>query len=168
MAHRKRPGTSGGNGMPAPGPAPCPAPHPAESCDLKALPARQRPLRYHKEPHDQKPLPHSCKAQYPSSKTQGSRHSRPEEDAGAGVEVKRYDNHEADSQPENERPATPSTPEHRHDHDEHQPDFHGEADSLDDDSSSDYINNTSDDEEDYDDGEFDINYLTKITLHVLV
>ncbi|XP_013881812.1 amyloid beta A4 precursor protein-binding family A member 2 isoform X2 [Austrofundulus limnaeus] len=152
MAHRKRPGTSGGIGMSAPGPAPCPAPHPAESCDLKALPARQRPLRYHKEPHDQKPLPRSCKAQYPSSKTTDSCHSHPEEDAAAAVEVKRYSNHEADPQPENQRPATPSTPEHNHVHDEHQADFHGEADSLDDDSSSDYINNTSEDEEDYDDG----------------
>ncbi|XP_017259966.1 amyloid-beta A4 precursor protein-binding family A member 2 isoform X2 [Kryptolebias marmoratus] len=153
MAHRKRPGSSGGNSLPAPGPTPCPTRHPAEFCDLKALPARQRPLRYHKEPHDQKPLPQSCKAQYPSSKSQDLRHSHPEEDAGAGVEVKRYSNHDADSQPENQRPATPSTPEHIHDHDEHnQADYHGEADSLDDDSSSDYINNTSDDEEDYDDG----------------
>ncbi|XP_037545370.1 amyloid-beta A4 precursor protein-binding family A member 2 [Nematolebias whitei] len=149
MAHRKRPGTSGGNGISAPGPAPCPALHPAESCDLTALPTRQRPLRYHKE----LPPPHSCKAQYPSSKSQGVRHSHVEEDAAAGVEVKRHSGPDADSQAESQRPATPSTPEHNHDPDEHnQTDFHGEADSLDDDSSSDYINNSSDDEEDYDDG----------------
>uniref|UniRef100_A0A8C4HLJ5 Amyloid beta (A4) precursor protein-binding, family A, member 2b n=1 Tax=Dicentrarchus labrax TaxID=13489 RepID=A0A8C4HLJ5_DICLA len=59
MAHRKRPGTSGGNSMAAPGPASCPTPHPTESCDLKALPARQRPVRYPKESHDPKPLPRS-------------------------------------------------------------------------------------------------------------
>lgn len=143
--------------MPAAGPAPCPAPHPAESCDLKALPTRQRPLRYHKEP----PLHHSCKAQYPSSKSQDVHHSHPEEDAGAGVEVKRYN--DADSQPENQHPATASTPEPNHDQNEHNPaDFHGEADSLDEDSSSDYINNTSDDEEDYDDGECDIDHLAQM------
>lgn len=77
-------------------------------------------------------------------------HSHPEADADAEVEVKLYTN-QADAELEDQRPATPSTPEHeQNDHD--QADFHGGADSLDDDSSSDYINNTSDDEEDYDDG----------------
>ena len=80
-----------------------------------------------------------------------------EEDADAKVDVQRYSNQDVDPEVENQRPATPSTPEHNCDHDDHhQADFHGGADSLDDDSSSDYINNTSDDEEDYDDGEFDI------------
>uniref|UniRef100_A0A669DT02 Amyloid beta protein binding family A member 2 n=1 Tax=Oreochromis niloticus TaxID=8128 RepID=A0A669DT02_ORENI len=59
MAQRKRPGTSGGNSMAAPGPASCPTAHATESCDLKALPARQRPHRYPKESHEPKPLPHS-------------------------------------------------------------------------------------------------------------
>ncbi|XP_069030618.1 amyloid-beta A4 precursor protein-binding family A member 2 isoform X2 [Embiotoca jacksoni] len=152
MAQRKRPGPSGGNSMAAPGPTPCPTPHPTESCDLKALPARPRPLRYPKEPRDPKPLPHSCKAQCTSPKPQDVAHNNPEADANAEVEVKRYSN-QADAQLEDQRPATPSTPEHNHDQDNHdQADFHGGADSLDDDSSSDYINNTSDDEEDYDDG----------------
>ncbi|XP_078031388.1 amyloid-beta A4 precursor protein-binding family A member 2 isoform X1 [Epinephelus lanceolatus] len=152
MAHRKRPGTSGGNSMAAPGPAPCPTPHPTESCDLKALPPRQRPVRYPKEPHDLKPLPRSCKAQYSSRKPQDISHSHPEVDVDAEVEVKRYSN-QAEPELEDQRPATPSTPEHEHDQDDHdRADFHGGADSLDDDSSSDYINNTSDDEEDYDDG----------------
>uniref|UniRef100_A0AAX7T392 Amyloid beta (A4) precursor protein-binding, family A, member 2b n=1 Tax=Astatotilapia calliptera TaxID=8154 RepID=A0AAX7T392_ASTCA len=62
------------------------------------------------------------------------------------------DNHEPDAELQDQRPATPSTPEHNHDRDDpNQGDFHGGADSLDDDSSSDYINNTSDDD-DYDDG----------------
>ncbi|XP_073319831.1 amyloid-beta A4 precursor protein-binding family A member 2 [Pagrus major] len=151
MAHRKRPGTSGGNSMAAPGPASCPNPHPPESCDLKVLPPRQRPVRYPKESsHEPKPRPHSCKAQYSSSKSQDVSHSHPEVDANAEVEVKLYSN-QADAELEDQRPATPSTPEHeQNDHD--RADFHGGADSLDDDSSSDYINNTSDDEEDYDDG----------------
>ncbi|XP_072236775.1 amyloid-beta A4 precursor protein-binding family A member 2 isoform X1 [Leuresthes tenuis] len=153
MAQRRRPGTSGGNGMAAPGPASCPTPHPAESCDLKPIPARQRPLRYHKEPHDPNTLPHSCKAQYSSSKSHEVGHSHVEEDAGAEVDVQQYSNQDVDPELENQRPATPSTPEHNCDRDDHhQADFHGGADSLDDDSSSDYINNTSDDEEDYDDG----------------
>uniref|UniRef100_A0A3P8T8I9 Amyloid beta protein binding family A member 2 n=1 Tax=Amphiprion percula TaxID=161767 RepID=A0A3P8T8I9_AMPPE len=144
--------------MAAPGPASCPTPHPTESCDLKALPARQRPLRYPKESHDSKP--HSCKPQYSSPKNQDVGRNRhpdhhPEADVDAEVGVKRY-NSQADAELEDQRPATPSTPEHNHDQDDHddhdQPDFHGGADSLDDDSSSDYINNTSDEEEDYDDG----------------
>ncbi|GLD71840.1 amyloid beta A4 precursor protein-binding family A member 2 [Lates japonicus] len=152
MAHRKRPGTSGGNSMAAPGPVSCPTPHPTEPCDLKALPPRQRPVRYPKESHDPKPLPRSCKAQYSSPKSQDVGRNCPDVDAEAEVEVKRYSS-QADAQLEDQRPETPSTPEHEHDRDDHdQADFHGGADSLDDDSSSDYINNTSDDEEDYDDG----------------
>ncbi|XP_044206678.1 amyloid-beta A4 precursor protein-binding family A member 2 isoform X1 [Thunnus albacares] len=152
MAHRKRPGTSGGNNMAAPVPASCPAPHPTESCDLKALRPRQRPVRYPKQSHDPKLLPRSCKAQYSSPKCQDVGHNHPEVDVDAEVEVKRYTN-QADAELEDQRPATPSTPEHDCNQDDHdQADFHGGADSLDDDSSSDYINNTSEDEEDYDDG----------------
>lgn len=69
--------------------------------------------------------------------------------------MKLYTN-QADAELEDQRPATPSTPEHEQ-NDHNRADFHGGADSLDDDSSSDYINNTSDDEEDYDDGEYDVN-----------
>ncbi|XP_031701915.1 amyloid-beta A4 precursor protein-binding family A member 2 [Anarrhichthys ocellatus] len=152
MAHRKRPGTSGGNIMAAPGPASCPTPHPTESCDRKALPPRQRPVRYPKESHEPKPLPRSCKAQYSSPKSQDLSHKHPEVDVPADVEVKRYST-QADAEQQDQRPATPSTPEHKHDQDYHgRADFHGGADSLDDDSSSDYNNNTSDEEEDYDDG----------------
>ncbi|KAG7244343.1 hypothetical protein INR49_004043 [Caranx melampygus] len=153
MAHRKRPGTSGGNSMAAPGPVSCPTPHPTEPCDLKALPPRQRPVRYPKESRDPKPLPRTCKAQYSSPKSQDIGRNHPDVDVDTEVEVKHYSN-QADAEVENQRPATPSTPEHEPcDHDDHdQADFHGGADSLDDDSSSDYINNTSDDEEDYDDG----------------
>ncbi|KAK9542831.1 hypothetical protein VZT92_000659 [Zoarces viviparus] len=152
MAHRKRPGTSGGNIMAAPGPASCPTPHPTESCDRKALPPRQRPVRYPKESHEPKPLPRSCKAQYSSPKSQDLSHKHPEVDVPADVEVKRYST-QADAEQQGQRPATPSTPEHKHDKDYHgRAVFHGGADSLDDDSSSDYNNNTSDEEEDYDDG----------------
>ncbi|XP_070686652.1 amyloid-beta A4 precursor protein-binding family A member 2 [Pempheris klunzingeri] len=152
MAHRKRPGTSGGNSMAAPGPASCASPHSTESCDLKAIPPRQRPVRYPKQSHDPKPLPRSCKAQYSSPKPQDVSHNHPEVDVDAEVEVKLYSN-QVNAEVEDQRPATPSTPEHEHEqHDHDRADFHGGADSLDDDSSSDYINNTSDDEEDYDDG----------------
>ncbi|XP_034073316.1 amyloid-beta A4 precursor protein-binding family A member 2 isoform X1 [Gymnodraco acuticeps] len=148
MAHRKRPGTSVVNGMAAPGPASCPTPRPTESCDLKVIPPRQRPVRYPKEPRDQKPLPRSCKAQYSPPKSPDVGRTHPEVEENAEVEVKLYSN-PVDAELENKRPATPSTPEREPD--VHvRADFHGGADSLDDDSSSDYINNTSD--EDYNDG----------------
>uniref|UniRef100_A0A3Q3X3X2 Uncharacterized protein n=1 Tax=Mola mola TaxID=94237 RepID=A0A3Q3X3X2_MOLML len=138
--------------MAAPGPASCPAPHPTESCDLKALPPRQRPLRYIKDSHDPNSLPRTCKAQYSSPNSQEVSRSHSEVDVGAETEVKRYST-QANAELEDQRPATPSTPEHKREQDVHDgADFHGGADSLDDDSSSDYINNTSDDEEDYDDG----------------
>lgn len=156
MAHRKRPGTSGGNSIAAPGPASCPTPHPTESCDLKTIPTRQRPVRYPKGSHDPKPLSRSCKAQYSSPKSQEVSRNHSEVDVDAETEVKRYSS-EADEELEDQRPATPSTPEHEQDRDDHDgADFHGGVDSLDDDSSSDYINNTSDDEEDYDDGEHNV------------
>lgn len=144
--------------MAAPGPASCPTPHPTESCDLKALPSRQRPVRYPKESHEPKPLPRSCKAQYSSPKSQNVGRNHPEVDVDTKVEVKRYSN-QADAELEDQRVATPSTPENEHDQDDHdQANFHGGADSLDDDSSSDYINNTSDDDEDYGDGECHLSY----------
>lgn len=155
--------------MAAPGPASCPTPHPTESCDLKALPPRRRPVRYPKESHDLKPHPRSCKAQYSSPKSQEGRRNHPEVGVGAETEAKRYSN-QANAELEVQRPATPSTPEHEQDQGDHDgADFHGGADSLDDDSSSDYINNTSDDEEDYDDGEYNVNlvddkYLIIITI----
>ncbi|XP_058486083.1 amyloid-beta A4 precursor protein-binding family A member 2 isoform X2 [Solea solea] len=160
MAHRKRPGTSGGNSMAAPGPVSCPTTHPTEPCDLKPLPPRQRPVRYPKEPHDLKPHPRTCKAQYSSTKSQDVGHSHSDVEITTDVDVKRCGNqadaelpgqrcgNQADAELPGQRPATPSTPEHKCEQDH----FHGGADSLDDDSSSDYINNTSDDEEDYDDG----------------
>nr|XP_019935755.1 PREDICTED: amyloid beta A4 precursor protein-binding family A member 2-like isoform X1 [Paralichthys olivaceus] len=160
MAHRKRPGTSGGSIMAAPGPVSCPAPRPTEPCDLKPLPPRQRPVRYPKVRRDPKPLPRSCKAQYSSAESQGvgRSHSVVDVDVDAEVEVKPYSS-QPDAEREDQRPVTHSTPEHEHEHEHeckqdnhHHADFHGGADSLDDDSSSDYINNTSDDEEDYDDG----------------
>ncbi|XP_067352450.1 amyloid-beta A4 precursor protein-binding family A member 2 isoform X2 [Channa argus] len=147
MAHRKRPGTSGGNSMASPGHPSCPTAHSTESCDLKAPPPRQRPVRYPKGSNDTKPLSHPCKAQYSSPKSQDVGHNHPDVDLDAEVDVKRYSN-QAEAELEDQRTATPSTPEHDRD----QVDGHGGADSLDDDCSSDYINNTSDEEEDYDDG----------------
>ncbi|XP_028999901.1 amyloid-beta A4 precursor protein-binding family A member 2 [Betta splendens] len=152
MAHRKRPGNSGGNIMAAPGPASCPTPHPAESCDLKALPARQRPVHYPKESHVAKPPPRSCKTQYSSPKSKHVGRNLPEVEVDTKVDVKQYSN-QVDAELEDQRAATPSTPEHEHNKEDHeQGNFHGGADSLDDDSSSDYINNSSDDDEDYGDG----------------
>lgn len=145
--------------MAAPGPASCPAPHPTESCDLKALPPRQRPLRYIKDSHDPNSLPRSCKAQYSSPNSQEVSRSHSEVDVGAETEVKRYST-QANVELEDQRPATPSTPEHKREQDVHDgADFHGGVDSLDDDSSSDYINNTSDDEQDYDDGKYNVKCL---------
>lgn len=153
MAHRKRPGTSGGDSMAAPGSVSCPSPHPTESCDLKALPRRQRSVRYPKQSHDLKAFSRSFKAQYsPKSQKVSCNHS--EVIIDAETEVK-WHSSKADTEPEGQQLATPSTPEHEHYQDDHEgADYQGGADSLDDDSSSDYINNTSDDEEDYDDGEY--------------
>lgn len=152
MAHRKRPGASGGTSLATPGPVPCPSTRPTEPHDLKSLPARQRPVRYPKEPRNLKhhPPPRSCKPQYSSTDSQDEGHNHPDVHVDTDVEVNRYNHQsaEAEAELEDRRPPTPPTPEHVHE----QVDFHGADDSLDDDSSSDYINNTSDDE-DYDDGE---------------
>ncbi|XP_068610644.1 amyloid-beta A4 precursor protein-binding family A member 2 [Brachionichthys hirsutus] len=147
MAHRKRPGAGGGNGMAAPGPASCPTSHPTESCNLKALPPRRQPVRYPKESRDQRPLPQPGKPQYSSPKPQEASPDHPDAGVDAETEAKQY-RQEAEAQQDDHRPATPPTPDHA----PNRVDFHSGADSLDEDSSSDYINNTSDDEEDYDDG----------------
>nr|XP_057934732.1 amyloid-beta A4 precursor protein-binding family A member 2 isoform X2 [Doryrhamphus excisus] len=146
MAQRKRPGTSGVNNMAPPPPTSCPTPHRPESRESKTLPARQRPTRYPKESHAPKPLPRTCKSQYSTVR------SCPEEDTDADVELKRYSDG-PDAELQDQRPPTPSTPELEPEQ-EHQNrvDVRDGGDSLDDDSSSDYINNTSEDEEDYDDG----------------
>ncbi|XP_049573864.1 amyloid-beta A4 precursor protein-binding family A member 2 isoform X2 [Syngnathus scovelli] len=150
MSQRKRPGA---HCVVPPVSSSCPSAHPTESNDLKAVHPRQRPTRYPKESRAPKPLPRTCKAQYSSHKCEDEvPNSCPEVDADADVELKRYGN-QADVEIVAQRPATPSAPDHKHEQDNHsQADFHDGADSLDDDSCSDYINNTSEDEEDYDDG----------------
>ncbi|XP_033841339.1 amyloid-beta A4 precursor protein-binding family A member 2 isoform X2 [Periophthalmus magnuspinnatus] len=169
MSHRKRPGSSGGTSVTAPPPAPapvsCPEAHPPEALDLRAPAPRQRSVRYPKDPHhhhhhpphprDPKPLPRSCKAQYTPPKAQEVIHPSPppdEVEIEPSVEESRYSN---PVEPEEEhRPITPPTPEpepEEHRHIDHHPDYNHGADSLDDDSSSEYMNNTSEDE-DYDDG----------------
>uniref|UniRef100_A0A674PN96 Amyloid beta protein binding family A member 2 n=1 Tax=Takifugu rubripes TaxID=31033 RepID=A0A674PN96_TAKRU len=128
-----------------------PTPHPTESCERKALASRHRPVRYPKETRDPKALPPTCKVQYVPPKSQKESRDPPEVEAEE-ADVKHHSS-QVQTEPEHQRPATPSTPEHERGRDDRErAEFHGGADSLDDDSSSDYINNTSDDEEDYDDG----------------
>ncbi|XP_077568989.1 amyloid-beta A4 precursor protein-binding family A member 2 isoform X1 [Stigmatopora nigra] len=146
MAQRKR---TGNPSMVAPVATSCPTAHHTETCDLKAIHPRQRPVRYPKESHVPKLLPGTCKGHYSSHVDEVS--SCPEVDADGDVELKRYNN-QPDVELKEQRPATPSTPEHDEQVNHNQEDFHDGADSLDDDSCSDYINNTSEDEEDYDDG----------------
>ncbi|KAJ7986024.1 hypothetical protein DPEC_G00346530 [Dallia pectoralis] len=138
MAYRKRPGTSGCSVVEPPAPAPCSAPYPPEQHD-------QEEVLEEGEEEDV----HYCSQQ--------------------GVEPELTDS----------RPATPATPEHDpqhdtglvhlhcndhddrshsdchsdhgHDHEAYRGHHHDHADSLDGDSSSDYVNNTSEDE-DYDEG----------------
>lgn len=139
-----------------------PTPHPAESCERKAPPPRPRPVRYPKETRDPKALPHTCKVRYASPKSPKESRDPPDVDADADAEAEaeaeaevKHHRSRAQMEPEHQRPATPSTPEHqRHQDACERPEFHGGADSLDDDSSSDYINNTSDEEEDFDDGKY--------------
>ncbi|KAM9817089.1 amyloid-beta A4 precursor protein-binding family A member 2 isoform 2-T2 [Neosynchiropus ocellatus] len=154
MAHRKRPGSLGGNSMAASVSTSCPAPHPTESCDVQALPPRRPPVRYPKVSHDPKQPPRSCKPQYQATKFQEVVRKRPEVEAEAEDDLRRYGNKTKENA-ELLRPKTQPVLENEqvHDLDDHQPpDFNDGTDSLDDDSSSDYINNSSDDEEDYDDG----------------
>ncbi|KAG9352180.1 hypothetical protein JZ751_020593 [Albula glossodonta] len=100
MAHRKRPGTSGG--MSEHRARPGPPPFPVEECDL--APQGERPYRTSNEPDSK-----------------------------------------------DSRPATPVTPDHAHTDCHAHPDCRAHLDSVDGDSSSDYVNNTSE-EEDYDEG----------------
>ncbi|KAI1889629.1 hypothetical protein AGOR_G00164920 [Albula goreensis] len=100
MAHRKRPGTSGG--MSEHRARPGPPPFPVEECDL--APQGERPYRAPNEPDSK-----------------------------------------------DSRPATPVTPDHAHTDCHAHPDCRAHLDSVDGDSSSDYVNNTSE-EEDYDEG----------------
>ncbi|GLD47428.1 amyloid beta A4 precursor protein-binding family A member 2-like isoform X1, partial [Lates japonicus] len=115
---------------------------------LKALPKQQSATP--KRSHDPKPLPRSCRPGYWSLKAWAAQLSR----CGRGQRLV-AGRSQADAQLEDQRHKTPSTPEPRttaemtHD----QADFPRWSRRLDDDSGSDYINSTSDDEEDYDDGE---------------
>ncbi len=93
------------------------------------------------EPHA--PAPRSCQAPYPEPE-----HPEEECEERRDPKVSQHSYHnqeEADST--DSRPATPTTPDHTH------RDYQSHPDSLDGDSSSDYINNTSDEEEDdFDEG----------------
>ncbi|KAK1802287.1 hypothetical protein P4O66_021952, partial [Electrophorus voltai] len=89
------------------------------------------------------PGPCPCPAPYPSTPTD---HTQEEYEERQDPEASAYSDHEGAHLP-NSRSTTPTAPDHAH------PDYHGRMDSLDGDSSSDYVNNTSeDDEEDYDEG----------------
>uniref|UniRef100_A0A8C1F1I1 Amyloid beta (A4) precursor protein-binding, family A, member 2b n=1 Tax=Cyprinus carpio carpio TaxID=630221 RepID=A0A8C1F1I1_CYPCA len=93
------------------------------------------------EPHAS--APRSCPAPYPEPE-----HPEEEYEERQDPEVSQhsYHNHE-EADLTDSRPATPTTPDHAH------RDYHRHPDSLDGDSSSDYVNNTSDEEEDdFDEG----------------
>ncbi|KAM6979820.1 amyloid-beta A4 precursor protein-binding family A member 2 [Aplochiton taeniatus] len=152
MAYRKRPGTNGVSTVSAPCPASCPAPYPTESRDQKPLPSRARRAPYSKASHDDKPLPRPRKNLYPTPQPHDPEPDQPEKEEVLGAETTVYSG-QSDPKLREQRPATPPTPEHdgHHDDQKEQVIFRDRADSLDDDSSSDYINNTSDDE-DYDEG----------------
>lgn len=80
----------------------------------------------------QAPAPRPCLASFPSQDSEDRQETETPEPA--------YCN-------EQEQPSSrPTSPDHVHSN------FHGRPDSLDGDSSSDYVNNTSEDEEDYDEG----------------
>nr|XP_055059274.1 amyloid-beta A4 precursor protein-binding family A member 2 isoform X1 [Misgurnus anguillicaudatus]XP_055059283.1 amyloid-beta A4 precursor protein-binding family A member 2 isoform X1 [Misgurnus anguillicaudatus] len=86
---------------------------------------------------------HSCPAPYPN-------HEIPEEEyeerPNSEASQHHFHNQEEPDMTDS-RPTTPTTPDHVH------RDYHSHPDSLDGDSSSDYVNNTSDEEEDdYDEG----------------
>ncbi|XP_072321944.1 amyloid-beta A4 precursor protein-binding family A member 2 isoform X5 [Eucyclogobius newberryi] len=165
MAQRKRPGSSGGTSMAAPPPAPAPVScldaHTPEALDLRAPAPRQRSMRYPKESHhhqphprDPKPLPRSCKTQCTPPKTQEviCPPSPPEVETEPGVEESEFNN-QVETEVEEHRPITPPTPEpepEEHHHINHT-EYNNGADSMDDDSSSEYMNNSSEDE-DYDNG----------------
>uniref|UniRef100_A0A8C1X4C6 Amyloid beta (A4) precursor protein-binding, family A, member 2b n=1 Tax=Cyprinus carpio TaxID=7962 RepID=A0A8C1X4C6_CYPCA len=93
------------------------------------------------EPHTS--APRSCPAPYPDPVQPEEEY---EECRDPEVSQHTYLNQE-EADLTDSRPATPTTPDHAH------RDYHGHPDSLDGDSSSDYVNNTSDEEEDdFDEG----------------
>uniref|UniRef100_A0A8C2KPX2 Amyloid beta (A4) precursor protein-binding, family A, member 2b n=1 Tax=Cyprinus carpio TaxID=7962 RepID=A0A8C2KPX2_CYPCA len=93
------------------------------------------------EPHTS--APRSCPAPYPDPVQPEEEY---EERRDPEVSQHSYLNQE-EADLTDSRPATPTTPDHAH------RDYHGHPDSLDGDSSSDYVNNTSDEEEDdFDEG----------------
>ncbi|XP_052417482.1 amyloid-beta A4 precursor protein-binding family A member 2 isoform X2 [Carassius gibelio] len=93
------------------------------------------------EPHAS--APRSCPAPYPEPELPEEEY---EERQDPEVSQHSYPNQE-EADLTDSRPATPTTPDHAH------RDYHRHPDSLDGDSSSDYVNNTSDEEEDdFDEG----------------
>ncbi|XP_076852988.1 amyloid-beta A4 precursor protein-binding family A member 2 isoform X2 [Brachyhypopomus gauderio] len=89
------------------------------------------------------PAPCPCPAPYPSNPADHTQEGYEEQQ---DPEPSAYCEQEGAHLPDS-RPATPPAPDHAH------PDYCGRMDSLDGDSSSDYVNNTSEDEEeDYDEG----------------
>uniref|UniRef100_A0A672Q6H4 Amyloid beta protein binding family A member 2 n=1 Tax=Sinocyclocheilus grahami TaxID=75366 RepID=A0A672Q6H4_SINGR len=93
------------------------------------------------EPHAS--APRSCPAPYPEPE-----HPEEEYEERQDPEVSQHSYHnQEEADLTDSRPATPTTPDHAH------RDYHSHPDSLDGDSSSDYVNNTSDEEEDdFDEG----------------
>uniref|UniRef100_A0A8C1ZMW1 Amyloid beta (A4) precursor protein-binding, family A, member 2b n=1 Tax=Cyprinus carpio TaxID=7962 RepID=A0A8C1ZMW1_CYPCA len=93
------------------------------------------------EPHAS--APRSCPAPYPEPE-----HPEEEYEERQDPEVSQHSYHnQEEADLTDSRPATPTTPDHTH------RDYHRHPDSLDGDSSSDYVNNTSDEEEDdFDEG----------------
>ncbi|XP_043101758.1 amyloid-beta A4 precursor protein-binding family A member 2-like isoform X5 [Puntigrus tetrazona] len=87
--------------------------------------------------------PRSCPAPYPEPE-----HPEEEYEEHRDLEVSQHSYHnQEEADLTDSRPATPTTPDHAH------RDYHSHPDSLDGDSSSDYVNNTSDEEEDdFDEG----------------
>ncbi|XP_016421353.1 amyloid beta A4 precursor protein-binding family A member 2-like isoform X3 [Sinocyclocheilus rhinocerous] len=93
------------------------------------------------EPHAS--APRSCPAPYPEPE-----HPEEEYEERKDPEVSQHSYHnQEEADLTDSRPVTPTTPDHAH------RDYHSHPDSLDGDSSSDYVNNTSDEEEDdFDEG----------------
>lgn len=93
------------------------------------------------EPHAS--APRSCPAPYPDPE-----HPEEEyEERGDPEESQHSYHNQEEADLTDSRPTTPTTPDHGH------RDYHSHPDSLDGDSSSDYVNNTSDEEEDdFDEG----------------
>ncbi|TRY58882.1 hypothetical protein DNTS_024118 [Danionella cerebrum] len=93
------------------------------------------------EPH--LATPRSCPAPYPDTELTEEQYEDPQDPE---VSQHSYQNPEDAEDLSDSRPTTPPTPDHAH------RDYHNHPDSLDGDSSSDYVNNTSDEEDDFDEG----------------